>query len=158
MQRLGAVAHAYESIWILSLMLLGLQVSSNDWHVESEMSSAYLLEKLMASARQAGVEAEVPEGHPDPDIWVETHYAMLEPSSLHETTSEPVGEVGADGTWQRPWAEEMQVSQCTHCLCTEQHDKHVVVCCGLAELIVLLSDCACVWDRLDQSRCCQSLL
>ena len=98
------------------------------------MSSAYLLEKLMASARQAGVEAEVPEGQADPDIWVETHYAMLEPSSLHETTSEPVGEVGLDGTWQRPWAEEMQVS---HCLCTEQHDKHVVFCCGLAELIVV---------------------
>ena len=46
-------------------------MSCNDWHVESELSSAYLLEKLLANGREAGTEAEVGEGT-DPDTWVET--------------------------------------------------------------------------------------
>ena len=86
-----------------------LQVSCNDWHVESELSSAYLLEKLLANGREAGVEAEVGEGT-DPDTWVETPYALRQPCSLHEETGEPMCKLGLDGTWQRPWADEKQVS------------------------------------------------
>jgi len=78
--------------------------------LESELSSAYLLEKLLANCRQAGVEAEVGEGGADPDIWVATPYALRQPCSLHEETGEPKCKLGLDGTWQRPWADEMQVS------------------------------------------------
>ena len=90
--------------------LYRLQVSCNDWHVESELSSAYLLEKLLANGREAGVEAEVGVGDADPDTWVETPYALRQPCSLHEETGEPMCKLGLDGTWQRPWADEMRVS------------------------------------------------
>ena len=70
----------------------------------SELSSAYLLEKLLANGREAGIEAEVGEGT-DPDTWVETPYALRQPCSLHEETGEPMCKLGLDGTWQRPWAD-----------------------------------------------------
>ncbi|KAA6427763.1 MAG: hypothetical protein FRX49_02426 [Trebouxia sp. A1-2] len=100
-----------------------IKVSCNDWHVESELSSAYLLEKLLASCREAGVEAEVGEGGADPDTWVETPYALRQPCSLHEQTGEPMCKLGLDGTWQRPWADEMQTQECTEQDVAEQADR-----------------------------------
>ncbi|DBA98053.1 TPA: hypothetical protein ACH3X3_012881 [Trebouxia sp. C0006] len=99
-----------------------IKVSCNDWHVESELSSAYLLEKLLANGREAGVEAEVGEGT-DPDTWVETPYALRQPCSLHEETGEPMCKLGLDGTWQRPWADEKQTQECTEEDVAEQADR-----------------------------------
>ncbi|KAL0045003.1 hypothetical protein WJX82_004834 [Trebouxia sp. C0006] len=87
-----------------------LKVSCNDWHIESEMSSAYLLEKLLDSCRHAGVEASLgsddDEGD-DPDSWVESTYAMLQPNHIPHNANR--GEhLRLTGLWQRPWADEMK--------------------------------------------------
>ncbi|DBA98021.1 TPA: hypothetical protein ACH3X3_012852 [Trebouxia sp. C0006] len=84
-----------------------------------ELSSAYLLEKLLANGREAGIEAEVGEGT-DPDTWVETPYALRQPCSLHEETGEPMCKLGLDGTWQRPWAD---TQECTEEDVAEQGDR-----------------------------------
>ena len=83
--------------------MVRMQVSSNAWDLRGELTSAYLLDRLTHSRRQAGLEAHPPED--DPDSWVETAYAMLKPCDI----------CGPDdprciGTWQRPWADEMLVS------------------------------------------------
>jgi len=117
------ISYAHTVTWRTHSKFESLQVSCNDWHVESELSSAYLLEKLLANGREAGVEAEVGEGT-DPDTWVETPYALRQPCSLHEETGEPKSKLGLDGTWQRPWADEMQVS--AHHLAIP--DKSIIIC------------------------------
>ena len=89
-----------------------MQVSCNDWHIESEMSSAYLLEKLLASCRHAGVEASLgpddAEGD-DPDGWVESTYAMLQPFHIPHNANRRE-HPRLNGFWQRPWADEMKVN------------------------------------------------
>ncbi len=89
-----------------------MQVSCNDWHIESEMSSAYLLEKLLASCRQAGVEASLgcddADGD-DPDGWVESTYAMLQPCHIPHNANR-MEHPRLNGSWQRPWADEMKVN------------------------------------------------
>lgn len=82
-----------------------LQASCNDWHLESELSSAYLLEKLVGSMHSAGV-----EGGPPPDgahTWVESTYAMLKPCTLDLKLG--AADARINGSWQRPWADECQV-------------------------------------------------
>ncbi|KAL0018070.1 hypothetical protein WJX77_000470 [Trebouxia sp. C0004] len=74
-------------------------------------------------SREAGVEAEVDEGGADPDTWVETPYALRQPCSLHEETGEPKCKLGLDGTWQRPWADEMHTQECTDEDVAEQADR-----------------------------------
>ena len=80
-----------------------VQVSCNDWHLRGELASAYLLEQHTLQQRQAGIEAQ-PEGGDDPDSWVESPYAMLHPCTI-SGPEDP----RCNGTWQRPWADEMQV-------------------------------------------------
>ena len=80
-----------------------MQVSSNAWELRGELASAYLLEQLTHSRRQAGLEAHPPED--DPDSWVETPYAMLMPCDICGPD-----DPRCNGTWQRPWADEMLVS------------------------------------------------
>lgn len=95
-----------------------MQVSCNDWHIESEMSSAYLLEKLLASCRHAGVEASLgpddAEGD-DPDGWVESTYAMLQPFHIPHNANRRE-HPRLNGFWQRPWADEMKVNPTSSCL------------------------------------------
>ena len=84
------------------VQIVEMQVSSNAWDLRGEVASAYLLDHLTHSRRQAGLEAHPPKD--DPDSWVETPYAMLMPCDI----------CGPDdprciGTWQRPWADEMLV-------------------------------------------------
>ena len=75
------------------------------------MSSAYLLEKLLDSCRHAEVEASLgpddDEGD-DPDSWVESTYAMLQPNHIPHTANGRE-HVRVNGLWQRPWADEMKV-------------------------------------------------
>lgn len=80
-----------------------LQVSCNDWELNGELCSAYLLERQTGNMRSAGFEAM--PGDNDPDSWVETPYAMLQPSSI----SGP-DDPRCTGTWKRPWADETLVS------------------------------------------------
>ena len=84
-----------------------VQVSCNDWHLESELSSAYLLEKLVYSMQEAGVEPGPPKD--EADTWVATPYAMLQPCFIQGPDDPRV-----QGTWQRPWADEMEVCQIFH--------------------------------------------
>lgn len=86
-----------------SQICVPVQVSSNAWELRGELASAYLLEQLTQGRRQAGLEAHPPED--DPDSWVETSYAMLTPCNI----SGP-DDPRCNGTWQRPWADEMLVS------------------------------------------------
>ena len=81
-----------------------MQVSCNDWHLESEVSSAYLLEKLVYSMQEAGVEAGPPQD--GADSWVASPYAALQPCTIQGPDDERL-----KGTWQRPWADEMEVSE-----------------------------------------------
>lgn len=81
-----------------------MQVSCNDWHLESELSSAYLLEKLVYSMQDAQVEAGPPED--GADSWVATPYATLQPCTIGGPD-----DARLKGTWQRPWADEMEVPQ-----------------------------------------------
>lgn len=118
-----------------------MQVSCNDWHIESEMSSAYLLEKLMDSCRHAGVEASLgsddDEGD-DPDSWVESTYAMLQPNHIPHNAN--CGEhLRLTGLWQRPWADEMKVKpNSSHLalpicnLCVEIDNQ--IICCKTTAL------------------------
>ena len=89
---------------------LYMQASCNDWHLDSELSSAYLLEKLVGSMAKAGVEA----GSPDDgaDTWVATPYAMLEPCTI-DGPLDP----RCNGTWSRPWADEMKVGFFASMIC-----------------------------------------
>jgi len=89
---------------------LYLQASCNDWHLDSELSSAYLLEKLVGSMAKAGVEA----GSPDDgaDTWVATPYAMLEPCTI-DGPLDP----RCNGTWSCPWADEMKVGSFASMIC-----------------------------------------
>ena len=89
---------------------LYMQASCNDWHLDSELSSAYLLEKLVGSMAKAGVEA----GSPDDgaDTWVATPYAMLEPCTI-DGPLDP----RCNGTWSRPWADEMKVAFFASMIC-----------------------------------------
>ena len=80
-----------------------MQASCNDWHLESELSSAYLLEKLVHSMQEAGVEAGPPED--GADSWVASPYAMLQPCAIQGPDDPRL-----QGTWQRPWADEVEVS------------------------------------------------
>ena len=82
------------------------QVSCNDWELNGELASAYLLERQTESMRRAGLEAW-PVGD-DPDSWVETPYAMLRPCSV-TGPDDP----RCNNTWKRPWADEMLVSLLT---------------------------------------------
>lgn len=111
-----------------------MQASCNDWHLDSELSSAYLLEKLVGSMAKAGVEA----GSPDDgaDTWVATPYAMLEPCTI-DGPLDP----RCTGTWSRPWADEMKVGFFASMICcakehncsaalhisTLQHEYHMDV-------------------------------
>ena len=88
-----------------------LQVSCNDWHLESELSSAYLLEKLVYSMQEAGVEAGPPQD--GADNWVASPYAALQPCTIQGPDDERL-----KGTWQRPWADEMEVSESSSQLLT----------------------------------------
>ena len=98
-----------------------MQVSCNDWHLQSEVSSAYLLEKLVYSMQEAGV-----EGGPPPDgadSWVASPYAALQPCTI-----QGLYDLRLKGTWQRPWADEMEVNESSvpaglHCM---------VLCAALA--------------------------
>ena len=78
------------------------QASCNDWHLGSELSSAYLLEKLVLSMQEAGVEAGPPED--GADSWVASPYAMLQPCTIQGPDDPRL-----QGTWKRPWADEMEV-------------------------------------------------
>ncbi|KAL0053317.1 hypothetical protein WJX82_004176 [Trebouxia sp. C0006] len=105
-----------------------LKASCNDWHLDSELSSAYLLEKLVGSMAKAGVEA----GSPDDgaDTWVATPYAMLEPCTI-DGPLDP----RCTGTWSRPWADEMKGQACT----PEELDRQADVahrCCSMEVLLV----------------------
>ncbi|DBA78805.1 hypothetical protein WJX77_001831 [Trebouxia sp. C0004] len=105
-----------------------LKASCNDWHLDSELSSAYLLEKLVGSMAKAGVEA----GSPDDgaDTWVATPYAMLEPCTI----AGPL-DPRCTGTWSRPWADEMKGQACT----PEELDRQADLahrCCGMEVLLV----------------------
>ena len=91
-----------------------MQVSCNDWHMESELSSAYLLEKLVYSMQEAGVDAGPPED--GADSWVATPYATLQPCTIGGPD-----DARLKGTWQRPWADEMEV---THHACYFLHNGH----------------------------------
>lgn len=81
-----------------------LQVSCNDWHLQSEVSSAYLLEKLVYSMQEARVEAGAPQD--GADSWVASPYAALQPCTIQGPDDPRL-----KGTWQRPWADEMEVSE-----------------------------------------------
>ena len=82
-----------------------LQASCNDWHLDSELSSAYLLEKLVESMHRAGVEGGAP---PDgAHTWVESTYAMLKPCRIDLKLG--MDDSRVNGTWQRPWADECKV-------------------------------------------------
>ena len=79
-----------------------MQASCNDWHLDAELSSAYLLEKLIRSMKHVGVEAGPPDD--GADTWVASPYAMLEPCTI-QGPHDP----RCTGTWRRPWADEMEV-------------------------------------------------
>ena len=79
-----------------------VQVSCNDWHLVSELSSAYLLEKLVYSMQEAQVEAGPPQD--EADSWVASPYAALQPCTI-----EGEDDARLKGTWQRPWADETEV-------------------------------------------------
>ncbi|DBB05775.1 TPA: hypothetical protein ACH3X1_012371 [Trebouxia sp. C0004] len=102
--------HAFMSFANAQSPQPSLKVSCNDWHINSEMSSAYLLEKLLASCRHAGVEASLgrddAEGD-DPDGWVESTYAMLQPCHIPHNAKH-MEHPRLNGSWQRPWADEMK--------------------------------------------------
>ncbi|KAL0021424.1 hypothetical protein WJX79_005613 [Trebouxia sp. C0005] len=105
-----------------------LKASCNDWHLDSELSSAYLLEKLAGSIAKAGVEA----GSPDDgaDTWVATPYAMLKPCTI-DGPLDP----RCTGTWSRPWADEMKGQACT----PEELDRQADLahrCCSMEVLLV----------------------
>ncbi len=112
-----------------------MQVSCNDWHIESEMSSAYLLEKLQASCRHAGVEASLgsddAEGD-DPDGWVESTYAMLQPNHIPHNANRRE-HPRLNGFWQRPWADEMKV--------TPHSPRLDLTICNLCVEVVNHADC-----------------
>ncbi len=107
------------------------------------MSSAYLLEKLQASCRNAGVEASLgsddAEGD-DPDGWVESTYAMLQPNHIPQTANRRE-HLRLTGFWQRPWADEMKViPNSSHLalpicnLCVEIDNQ--VECCKITTLAI----------------------
>ena len=76
------------------------------------MSSAYLLEKLAYSMQDAGVEAGPPQD--GADSWVASPYAALQPCTIQGSD-----DARLKGTWQRPWADEMEVSEAS---CQLLHD------------------------------------
>ena len=92
----------WRDLLLLLISIHTMQASCNDWHLDSELSSAYLLEKLVGSMGKAGVEG----GSPDDgaDTWVATPYAMLEPCTIQGPH-----DLRLTGQWRRPWADEMKV-------------------------------------------------
>ncbi|KAK9828825.1 hypothetical protein WJX72_002275 [[Myrmecia] bisecta] len=92
--------HAFLSWGTANSCPPALKVSCNDWCVRDEMSSAYLLEKLVPPLAQLGVE----EGFPadDAHTWTESAYFTREPFCVGRQRGShwPAG--------LKPWAEELQ--------------------------------------------------
>lgn len=120
-------------LWVKRCCLM--QVSCNDWHLESELSSAYLLEKLVYSMQEAQVEAGPPED--GADSWVATPYATLQPCTIGGSD-----DARLKGTWQRPWADEMEVIQyaCCRVIRSAVHDA-----------------CHIAWYLQKQLGCCEDV-
>lgn len=124
-----------------------MQASCNDWHLGSELSSAYLLEKLVGSMHRAGVEDGPPSD--GAHMWVESPHATLEPCKIDQSLGAEDPRV--NGTWQRPWADECKVRTAVLLLCcpsfwsalrASSHD-----CCYAAIPLYLFVPCVSNLDK-----------
>ena len=94
-----------------------LQVSCNDWDVSDEVTSAYLLEKLMSSHSTRALRLE--QGFPPDgaDQWVGSSYFAIEPWTLdaklaaHTYAAQHSKRPKEQFITRRPWADQMQVGQ-----------------------------------------------
>ena len=85
-----------------------MQVSCNDWSVSHEVTSAYLLEKLVSSHSALLLEPGFPlDGA---DSWVGSSYFASEPWTWNAKLAASVnGQQPKDFIAHRPWADQMQV-------------------------------------------------
>lgn len=101
--------------WIAYYLLSCVQVSCNDWSISDEVTSAYLLEKLMSSHSTKALRLE--HGFPldGADSWVGSSYFASEPWTLdaelaaHVQKAVNTGQPQAPYVLHRPWADQMQV-------------------------------------------------
>ncbi|KAK9867851.1 hypothetical protein WJX84_004192 [Apatococcus fuscideae] len=84
-----------------------LKVSCNDWSVSHEVTSAYLLEKLVSSHSALLLEPDFPlDGA---DSWVGSSYFASEPWTRNAKLAASVnGQQPKDFIAHRPWADQMQ--------------------------------------------------